>query len=172
MLLVASLQAGCDVLPRAGDTAGVQRAGRWDQRARLVVETDSIVTLVRMRVETLGVAARHDVVLARFEFDPTDALGDESALTLALDIGRADTLRANRPYPLGPASGAIPAYGTVTCLCRPLRPDSVRGTYEITARGLRQLSGRIDATLHFTAWDDTAQHVAYRLRQPIYGVRP
>jgi hypothetical protein len=64
------------------------------------------------------------------------------------------------------------AYGTVTCLCRPLRPDSVRGTYTMTSRGSRQISGRIDATLYFTAWDDPTIHATYQLRQRIHGLRP
>ncbi|MGH7567770.1 MAG: hypothetical protein ACREL9_02190 [Gemmatimonadales bacterium] len=142
----------------------------WAHRGRLVVATDTGLTLVRMRVDTLGVVERHDVLLTRFDFDPSDGLGDEYALALALDLGRADTLAANRAYRLGPAG--IPAYATVACLCRPLRPDSVRGTYVIHTRGLRQISGRIDATLYFTAWDDSTQHATYRLHQRIHGVRP
>jgi hypothetical protein len=42
----------------------------------------------------------------------------------------------------------------------------------MSTRGLRQLSGRIDATLYFTAWDDAKVHATYRLQQRIYGVRP
>ncbi|HXM37694.1 MAG TPA: hypothetical protein VN908_03425 [Gemmatimonadales bacterium] len=159
----------CELLPRAGDTQGVQQAGRWEQRGRLTVEPDPRYTLVHLRVDTAGVADRHDVVLARFDFDPSEAAGDEYALTVALDIGDARRLAANHPYTLG---DAIPAYGTVTCLCRPLRPDSVRGTYTMQTRGSRQLAGRIDATLYFTAWDDSRVHATYRLRQRIHGVRP
>ncbi|MEX2155691.1 MAG: hypothetical protein WD773_02495 [Gemmatimonadales bacterium] len=159
----------CEILPRAGDTHGVQQAGRWEQRGRLSVEPDTRYTLVHLRVDTTGVTDRHDVVLARFDFDPSEGAGDEYALTVALEIGDARQLSANRPYSLG---DSIPAYGTVTCLCRPLRPDSVGGTYTMQTRGLRQLAGRIDATLYFTAWDDPRIHVTYRLRQRIHGIRP
>ncbi len=159
----------CEILPRAGDTQGVQQAGRWEQRGRLAVERDPRYTLVHLRVDTAGVTDRHDVVLARFDFDPSEGAGDEYALTVALDLGDARRLAANHPYPLG---DSIPAYGTVACLCRPLRPDSVRGTYTMQTRGLRQLAGRIDATLYFTAWHDPRAHVAYRLRQRIHGIRP
>ena len=34
-----------------------------------------------------------------------------------------------------------------------------------------QLTGRIDATLYFTVWDDPAVHATYRLRQLIYAVK-
>jgi len=167
--LIAGVISACDILPRAGDTQGAQVAGRWDWRGRLSVETDPRYTLVRLKVDTTGVADRHDVVSARFEFDPSDAAGDEYALSIALEVGDARRLDANHPYRLG---DEIPAYATVTCFCRPLRPDSVRGTYTMATRGLRQLAGRIDATLYFTAWDDPKVHATYRLRQRIHGVRP
>jgi hypothetical protein len=160
---------GCEILPRPGDTQGVQRHGEWDQRGRIVVDTDPRYTLVRVRVDTEGIGARHDVLLARFDFDPSDALGDEYSITIALDLGDVRRLSADHPYPLG---DSIPAYATVTCLCRPLRPDSVRGTYALQTRGQRQLAGRIDATLSFTAWDDPRVHATYRLRQRIHGIRP
>lgn len=168
-VLALGLLTACEILPRPGDTQGVQEAGRWDQRGRLVVERDPRYTLVRLRVDTIGVGERHDVVLARFDFDPSEATGDEYALTIGLDIGDARRLAANRAYPLG---DSIPAAATVTCLCRPLRPDSVRGSYTVETRGLRQIAGRIDATLYFTAWDDVSRHATYRLRQRIHGVRP
>jgi len=142
--------------------------GRWDQHGTVVVQPDPRYTLVHLRVDT-NVTERHDVLLARFDFDPSEGAGDEYALTIALDIGDARRLSANRPYPL---ADSIPAYATVACLCRPLRPDSVRGTYVVQTRGLRQLAGRIDASLYFTAWDDSATHAVYRLRQRIHGVRP
>jgi len=163
--------AACEILPRPDDTQGVQEAGRWDWHGRLTAETDDRYTLVRLRVDTTDATARHDVLLARFDFDPDGGTGagDEYALTIGLELGDARRLEANRPYRLG---SDIPAYGTVACLCRPLRPDSVRGTYVMATRGMRQLAGRIDATLYFTAWDDTAVHATYRLRQRIHGVRP
>ena len=166
--LIAGVVTACDILPRPGDTQGVQHAGQWDQHARLSVDTDPRYTLVRLRVDTT-ITERHDVLLARFDFDPSDAVGDEYALTVALDLGDVRRRSANHPYSLG---DSIPAYGTVTCLCRPLRPDSVRGTYTIQTRGQRQLAGRIDATLYFTTWDSTRSHATYRLRQRIHGVRP
>lgn len=159
----------CEILPRPGDTEGVQEAGRWDWHGRLSAETDDRYTLVRLRVDTTDQSSRHDVLLARFDFDPSSGAGDEYALTIGLELGDAGRLEAGRAYRLG---AEVPAYGTVTCLCRPLRPDSVRGTYEMTTRGRRQLAGRIDATLHFTAWDDSTVHATYRLRQRIHGVRP
>ena len=161
--------AACDILPRAGDTQGDQVAGRWDWNGRLRVETDSRYTLVRLKVDTTGVTDRHDILSARFEFDPEAGAGDEYSLSVALEIGDARRLGANHPYRLG---ADIPAYAVVACFCRPLRPDSVRGTYTMSTRGLRQLAGRIDATLYFTAWDDPKVHGTYRLRQSIQGVRP
>ncbi|MGH7531408.1 MAG: hypothetical protein ACREMN_13570 [Gemmatimonadales bacterium] len=169
-VLIFGLTA-CDILPRPGDTAGDQEAGRWVWHGRLVVETDSRYTLVRLRIDTVGAAARprDDVLLANFVFDPSDATGDEYALTVGLELGDTRRLEARRPYALGTE---IPAHGTVTCLCRPLRPDSVRGSYTMQTRGSRQLAGRIDATLYFTAWNDSGVHATYRLRQRIHGIRP
>jgi len=168
LALIAGVTSACDVLPQPGDTQGVQHAGEWDQHGRIIVDTDPRYTLVRLRADT-GLTERHDVVVARFDFDPSEAVGDEYALTVALDLGDVRRLSANHAYPLG---DSIPAYATVTCLCRPLRPDSVRGTYVVQTRGLRQLAGRIDATLYFTAWADSNTHTTYRLRQRIHGVRP
>lgn len=165
LILVVS---ACEILPHRGDTRGDQEAGRWEQHGRLVVEPDPRYTVVHVRVDT-SVATRHDVILARFDFDPSDALGDEYSLTIGLDLGDARRLSENHAYPLG---DAIPAYGTVTCLCRPLHPDSVRGSYTVQTRGMRQIAGRIDATLYFTAWDDSTRHATYLLRQRIHGVRP
>jgi len=167
LLIVASLGA-CELLPRAGDTQGVQGAGRWDQHGRIVVDTDPRYTVVYLRVDT-SLTKRHDVLLARYDFDPSDGAGDEYALTIALELGDARTLSANRPYTLG---DAIKAHATVSCLCTPLRPDSVRGTYAMQTRGARQIAGRIDATLYFTAWKDSSHHATYRLRQRLHGVRP
>lgn len=169
ILAIALSAAACELLPRAGDTQGVQEAGRWDWHGRLTAETDDRYTLVRLRVDTTDAGQRHDVLLARFDFDPSGGTGDEYALRIGLELGDARRLQANRPYRLGVE---IPATGTVTCLCRPLRPDSVRGTYVMATRGMRQLAGRIDATLYFTAWDDAGVHATYRLRQRIHGVRP
>jgi hypothetical protein len=171
ILAIALSAAGCELLPRAGDTQGVQEAGRWDWHGRLTAETDDRYTLVRLRVDTTDATTRHDILLARFDFDPSGGTegGDEYALTIGLELGDARRLAANRPYRLG---SDIPAYGTVVCLCRPLRPDSVRGTYVMNTRGMRHLAGRIDATLYFTAWDDAGIHATYRLRQRIHGVRP
>jgi hypothetical protein len=159
----------CEILARPGDTQGVQTAGEWDQHGRIVVQQDPRYTLTHLRVDTTGVAERRDVVLARFEFDPSEAAGDEYSLSIALDLGDARARAANHPYSLG---DSMPAFATVTCLCRPLRADSVRGSYTIQTRGLRQIAGRIDATLYFTAWDDPKTHATYRLRQRIHGVRP
>jgi len=169
-VLIAALGLGalaCDIFPKPGDTDGLQQSARWEQHGRIVVDTDPTYTLVRLRVDTT-VAERHDVILARFDFDPSEALGDEYSLTVALDLGDVRRLSANHSYSLGQA---IPAYATVTCLCRPLRPDSVRGTYVMQTRGSRQIAGRIDATFYFTEWN-APRHARYRLRQRIHGVRP
>lgn len=166
-LLILAI-TGCEFLARPGDTQGEQEAGRWEQHGRIIAEPDARYTIFHLRVDTTA-RDRHDVVLARFDFDPSDALGDEYSLTVALDLGDARNLSANHPYALG---DAIPAWGTVTCLCRPLRPDSVRGTYTMQTRGSRQIAGRIDATLYFTEWNDSRRHATYRLRQRIHGVRP
>lgn len=168
LALIAGVTSACDILPQPGDTQGVQHAGEWDQHGRIVVDTDPRYTLVRLRVDT-NVTQRHDVLLARFDFDPSDALGAQYSLTVALDLGDVRRLSEYHAYALG---DSIPAFATVTCLCRPLRPDSVRGTYVIQTIGSRQLAGRIDATFYFTAWDDPTKHSTYRLRQRIHGVRP
>jgi hypothetical protein len=167
--LLALVCTACDILPRPGDTDGEQTAGRWDQHARLIVDRDPRYTVVRLRVDTIGNPERHDIVLANFEFDPTEGTGDEYALTVGLDLGDVRRLDAGHLYSLG---DSIPAVATVTRLGRPLRPDSVRGTYAFQTRGVRQLAGRIDATFYFTAWDDSTAHTTYRLRQRIHGVRP
>ena len=160
--------AACEFLPQLGDTDGVQHSGEWDRHGRIVVDTDPTYTLIRLRIDTTHLE-RHDVVLARFDFDPSDALGDEYSLDVALDLGDAQRLASNQSYSLG---HAIPAYATVTCLCRPLRPDSVRGKYVMQTRGSRQIAGRIDATLYFTAWNDSSRHATFQLKQRIHGVRP
>lgn len=163
---------GCDILPRKGDTLGEQQQAQWLIAARLVVDTDPSLTLVRLRAERLDSArGGHHVLLARFEFNPSEGSGDEYALNIALDLGNIRALELGTPYPLGPAPEEIPAYGTVTCLCRPLKPDSLVGNFTLSHRGIGQIYGRIDATLFFTAWDDSSRHVSYRLRQRIDGMR-
>jgi hypothetical protein len=161
---------GCDILPQKGDTIGEQVQAEWQVAARLVVDTDPTYTIVRLRAEPLdSVHGGHHVLLSRFEFNPSPTDGDEYALVVALDLGNIHAVQRGTTYPLGPLG--IPAYGTVTCLCRPLKPDSVRGTFTISQRGMGQIVGRIDATLFFTAWDDTSRHASYRLRQRIDGMR-
>lgn len=162
----------CDILPRKGDTLGEQQQAQWLIAARLVVDTDPNFTLVRLRAAPLDSAhGGHHVLLARFEFNPSEGSGDEYALNIALDLGNVRALEIGTAYPLGPAPAGIPAYGTVTCLCRPLKPDSIVGNLMLLHRGVGQLYGRIDATLFFTAWDDSTRHVSYRLRQRFDGMR-
>jgi hypothetical protein len=36
---------------------------------------------------------------------------------------------------------------------------------------VRQITARVDATLYFTAWQDSSAHVSYILRQRLYGVK-
>jgi len=160
---------GCDILPQKGDTEGEQQQAQWLTSARLVVDTDPQLTIVRFRAEPLDSAhGGHHVLLTRFDFNPSTALGDEYAVHLALDLGRIPDERPTTPIALGTQ---IPTYATVSCLCRPLRPDSVRGTFTLSHRGLAQIYGRVDATLFFTAWDDSSRHATYRLRQRIDGMR-
>lgn len=163
--LLALLCIACDGVSRPDDTLGLQSSARWEWHGHLVVEPDSTLTLVRMTIDTAH--GGHDVGLARYDFNPAVGEGDEYSLTLALDLETVRDLRQNVPYALGPPPARIPAYGTVTCLCRPLRPDSVRGTFTLATRGLRQITGRVDATLYFTEWNDAARHLTYPLHQRI-----
>lgn len=164
LLLVA-----CDPTYRSGDTTGAQSYGRWEWHARLLVEPDSQLTLVRQRIDTTRGGG--DVMLARFDFNPAEGEGDEYALTLGLALGRVRDLATNTPYALGAPPAAIPAFATVVCLCRPLKPDSVRGTFLLATRGMRQLTGRVDATLYFTEWHDRARHATYSLHQRIDAIK-
>jgi hypothetical protein len=168
-LVFAVAASGCDVLPRPGDTFGLQSDARWVHHARLVAVRDSDVTLVRLRLDT-AVTGGSDVLLTRFDFNPTPGYGDEYSLTLGIPLDSA-AVRTKAKFALGPRPPAVPAVGTVACLCRPLQPDSVVGTFTIAQRAMVQLTGRIDATLYFTAWDDSTKHARYRLRQTIYGVK-
>lgn len=162
----------CGYFPVRGDTEGDQQQAQWLTSARLVVDTDPHLTLIRLRSEPLdSTRGGHHLLLARLEFNPTQGLGDEYALSIGLDLGDIRALERGTAYALGPPPRRIPAYATVTCLCRPLRPDSVRGTFTIVQRGIAQIIGRIDATLFFTAWDDSTRHATYRLRQRIDGLR-
>ena len=168
--VVLAACTACDPHAQPDDTRGEQLAARWEWYGRLVVETDSALTLTRIRVDT-GLPERHDVLLARYDFDPAYGAGDEYALTIGLDLGVVRDLPIGEPLALGPPPARIPAVATVVCLCRPLRPDSVRGTLVIHQRGVRQITARVEATLHFTAWQDSSVHVAYPLRQKLYGVK-
>lgn len=168
-LSLTLLVVGCDTLPRDSDTQGAQRAAAWAWSGRLVADTDSATTIVRLRIDSAGISGRHDVLLTRFDFNPMAGLGDEHSLTLGLDLGQARELPVGTPLRLG-IPGGIPAVGTVACLCAPLRPDSVRGWLVIQQRGLRQLVMRIDAQVHFTQWGDSTRHAVYPLRQLIFGV--
>ena len=155
----------CDGVSRPDDTLGLQSSARWEWHGRLVVEPDSALTLVRMAIDTAH--GGHDVGLARYDFNPAVGEGDEYSITLGLDFGNVRDLRQNVPSALGPPPARLPAYATVTCFCRPLKPDSVRGTFTLATRGLRQITGRVDATLYFTEWNDVARHVTYPLHQRI-----
>jgi hypothetical protein len=155
----------CDPTSRVGDTQGIQGAARWEWHGRVVMTQDPKLTLVRLTLDTLHGGG--DVGLARYDFNPAAGEGDEYSITLALDLGRARELRQNVPYTLGSAAARIPAYATVTCLCGPFKPDSVRGTFVMATRGLRQITGRVDATLYFTEWNDPARHTSYSLHQRI-----
>ena len=167
-LLFTLLVVSCDV-SRPGDTLGVQSYGRWEWHGRLAVEPDLRLTLVRMWIDTTRGGG--DVVLARYDFNPSPGSGDEYSLTIGLELGRVRDLKTNTPYPIGPPPARIPAFGAVACLCRPLKPDSVRGALLLATRGQRQLTGRVDATLYFTEWNDSSRHVIYSLHQRIDAVK-
>lgn len=159
------LLGACDPTSRPGDTRGYQSAAFWEWHGRVSVHQDTVLTITRLSLDTT--AGGGDVALARYDFNPAVGEGDEYSLTIALDLGRARDLRQNVPYSLGPPPARIPAYGTVTCFCGPLKPDSVRGTFLLATRGLRQITGRVDATLYFTEWNDVTRHVTYSLHQRI-----
>ncbi len=162
---------GCGFFPERGDTEGDQQQAQWLTSARLVVDTDPTLTLVRLKSEPLdSTRGGHHLLLARYDFNPDQtSLGDEYSLHIALDLGNIRTLERGTAYTLG--RSRIPAYGTVSCLCSPLRPDSVRGTFTIIQRGIAQIVGRVDARLFFTEWSDSTKHATYRLRQRIDGLR-
>ena len=159
------LALGCGGGPRTPDTRGVQTLGRWEWHGRLVVEPDSHVTLMRMRIDPGGAGDGEDVVLTRFDFNPAPGIGDEYALTVGFTLGKVRDLRVGVAYPIGPPPARVPMFATVTCLCEPLRLDSARGTLRLATRGLRQLSGRVDATLYFRGWNEPARHATYSLHQ-------
>ncbi len=166
-----STTLACGFFPERGDTDGDQQQAQWLTSARLVVDTDPTLTLVRLKSEPLdSTHGGHHLLLARYDFNPDQTvLGDEYSLHVALDLGDIRTLERGTTYPLG--RSRIPAYGTVSCLCSPLRPDSVHGTFTIIQRGIAQIVGRVDATLFFTEWNDSTKHATYRLRQRIDGLR-
>jgi hypothetical protein len=165
LFVTSFVVAACDSTSRLDDTLGVQSSARWEWHGRITVTQDPRLTLTRLAIDTGRGGG--DVGLARYDFNPAEGEGDEYSLTLALDLGRARDLRQNVPYALGPADARIPAYAAVTCFCPPLKPDSVRGTFRLATRGLRQIAGRVDATLYFTEWNEPARHATYSLHQRI-----
>src|SRR6266498_2960825 len=75
----------CDILPQKGDTEGVQQQAQWLPSARLVVDTDPQLTIIRFRAAPLDSAhGGHHVLLTRFDFNPSTAAGDEYVVNLAL----------------------------------------------------------------------------------------
>ena len=169
LCLTLLLLSACDGVSRSDDTLGLQSYGRWEWHGRILAEADPKVTIARLRMDTSQGGG--DVVLARYDFNPAVGEGDEYSLTLGLELGRAHDLVPGKPYAFGAGPGQIAAHSTVACLCRPLRPDSVGGTYLLATRGLRQLTGRVDATLYFTEWNDPARHVTYSLHQRIDAIK-
>lgn len=162
---------GCKGASRVHETHGIQTLGRWEWHGRLVVEPDSRFTLVRMRLDTGGPGPNGDVALLRYDFNPAFGVGDEYTIALGLDLGRVRDLRTGVEYALGPSPARIPAYATITCLCQPLRLDSARGTVTFATRGLRQLTGRVDATLYFGEWNDSSRHSTYFLHQRFDAIK-
>ena len=171
LLFTASALWACEPVSRPGDTSGVQTLGRWEWHGRLVVEPDAHVTLVRMRIDTGGPGPGADVLLARYDFNPTAAEGDEYALAVGLELGHVRDLRPGVGYPIGAPPAPIAASATVTCLCRPLKLDSLPGTFLLATRALRQLTGRLDATMYFAEWNDPSRHVTYYLHQRIDAIK-
>lgn len=165
--------SSCGFLPEKGDTEGIQQQAQWLTSARLIVDTDPTLTIVRLKTEPLDSAhGGHHLLIARFDFNPDQTvLGDEYSLHLGFDLGDIRTLERGVTYPLGPPPARVPAYGIVNCLCSPLRPDSVRGSFTLIQRGLAQIVVRIDATLFFTEWNNATKHTTYRLRQRVDGLR-
>src|SRR2546426_1070335 len=104
---------------------------------------------------------------------PTTLPPTVSLLTVfsLLACGNVRALRPGVPYELGSPPARIPASATATCFCRPLRPDSVRGTFTLVTRGMRQITGRVDAALYFTAWNDSSRHVTYPLHHRLDAVK-
>lgn len=160
-----ALAAACEAVPHQEDTQGVQHAARWEWHGRIVVAEDPTVTLARLSIDTTHGGG--DVGLARYDFAPAGGEGDAYAITLALDLAHVRELRQGVPYVLGGPDARVPAWGTVVCFCPPLRPDSVRGTFRLATRGLRQITGRVDATLYFTEWNAPRHHATYPLHQRI-----
>jgi len=166
-----TLLSGCRGAPREPDTRAVQTLGRWEWHGRLVAEPDSHLTLARLRIDTSAAAAAGDVVLARYEFNPTDTDGDEYALTVGLGLGRVRELPLGQSLALGPPPARIPAFATIACLCRPLKLDSVRGRLRLATRGMRQLTGRLDAAFYFSEWNDSTRHARYAVHQRLDAIK-
>ena len=83
------------------DTIGEQVQAEWlAPPASWWIPTQ--LTIVRLRAQPLDSAhGGHHVLLARFEFNPSPAEGDEYALKVALDLGDIRALQRATPYPLG-----------------------------------------------------------------------
>jgi hypothetical protein len=162
--------AGCDGVVRRGDTTAVQTLGRWEWNARLRLDVDPVLTLARLSIDT-GTVPGRDVVLVRYEVNPTAALGDEYAVTVGLELGNVRNLRPGARNQIGSAPAALRAHATVTCLCPPLREDSLRGTFTLATRGMRQLVGRLDATFYFTEWNNPERHRTYALHQRLDAIK-
>jgi hypothetical protein len=124
-----------------------------------------------MRIDTGGPGPSGDVVLVRYDFNPTTGVGDEYTIALGFELGRVRDLRTGAAYMIGRPPGRIPTYATITCLCQPLKLDSARGTLSLATRGLRQLTGRVDATLFFGEWNDPSRHSAYFLHQRFDAIK-
>jgi hypothetical protein len=155
--------AACDATSRPSDTLGLQSSAQWEWHGQLTAQPDPQLTIFRLAIDTTQGGG--DVGLARYDFNPAE--GAAYAITLGLEFGNVRELRPDVPYALGPPPARIPASATVTCFCRPLKPDSVRGAFRLATRGLRHISGRVDATLYFTEWNDPARHATYSLHQRI-----
>jgi len=114
--------SACDVLPRRATQKGCSRQDRWSSTVDSV-EPDPRYTVVYLRVDPTSSSATTSCSRGSISIQATP-LVMSTPLTPALDLATARRLSAGHHYPLG---DSIPAWATVTCLCRPLRPDSVVG---------------------------------------------
>src|SRR5437773_12438671 len=85
LLLSTFFLGACDATSRPGDTLGLQTSARRECHARLGVDRDPTLTLVRLRIDTTHGGG--DGGLGRYARNPSAAEVGESGLALVLDFG-------------------------------------------------------------------------------------